>query len=52
MAKKLTLKQANTGKAVTVTLPDEASLEDVLEAPDGMIRTLGYYFDGRVGIVE
>ena len=46
----VTLKQED-GIEVSVKLFSEMSLSDLLPVLEGMIKTLGYCFDGRLDIV-
>ena len=48
--KKITLKQY--GRSVSATFPDEADLDEALEIVGGLLGTLGYRWDGQLGIVE
>lgn len=49
-AKKITLK--NKSKSVSATFEDEESLSDVLIIVDGLIKALGYCYDGTLGVVD
>lgn len=38
--------------SVSVSIPEGTSLDDLLGMVGGMIKTLGYNFDGRLDFVE
>ena len=48
--KKITLK--TYGKSVSAEFPDATDLDEVLYTVAGLIKALGYCFDGQVEIVE
>ena len=47
--KKITLKMS--GKSVSASFPEEESLDEVLQTVSGLIKALGYCFDGVLEIV-
>ena len=47
---KITVK--STYMEVSVTLPEEASLDDILQAMEGIIKALGYCQVGKLDFVE
>ena len=48
--KKITLTQYK--KSVSASFPDGSDLTEVLSTVDGLIKALGYCYDGELGVIE
>lgn len=48
--KKITLKNSQT--TVSATFQDDAGLDEVIYIVEGLIRSLGYCFNGNLDIVD
>ena len=47
-----TITLSTTDRSVSATFPSEESLQEVLVTVEGLIKALGYCFEGHLDIVE